>query len=249
MKIPHLAGSSAAKKKKKPQRQLQLVASKNMPFQYVEAYKSLRTNLNFIASTNDAHSFVITSAVPEESKSNVAINLAVTLASGDKKVVIVDCDLRKPVMHKYLKMGHNTRGLTSVLSGELPLEKSIYRFDELNIHVLTAGAVPPNPSELLAQDKMKQVVETLKEHFDYVILDAPPVSVVTDAAVLGNYVDGAIMVVRSCFAPRETIRLAKKKLESVNVKIFGVVLTRFNTRKAGRNSGYSYSYGYDYYKE
>lgn len=249
MKISRLADFGFAKNKKKSQRRLQLITSKNMPFQYVEAYKALRTNLNFIASTNDARSFVITSAIPEESKSNVTINLAVSLATGDKKVVIVDCDLRKPVMHKYLKMGHNTRGLTSVLSGEIPLEKSIYRFDELNIHVLTAGAVPPNPSELLAQDKMKQVIETLKAHFDYVILDAPPVSVVTDAAVLGSYVDGAIMVVRSRFAPRETIQLAKRKLESVNVKIFGVVLTRFNTRKAGRNSGYTYSYGYDYYKE
>lgn len=247
MKNSHQARFSITKKK--AQSQLQLVASKKMPFQYVESYKSLRTNLNFIASTNDVHSFVITSALPEESKSNVAINLAVTLASSDKKVVIVDCDLRKPVIHKYLKMGHNTRGLTSVLSGEVPLEKSIYRLDELNIHVLTAGVVPPNPSELLAQDKMKQVVETLKKHFDYVILDAPPVSVVTDAAVLGTYADGAIMVVRSCFAPRETIQLAKKKLDDVGVKIFGVVLTRFNARKASRNSGYSYSYGYEHYKE
>ncbi len=240
---------SQKKKKKKEPRRLQLITSKTMPFPYVEAYKSLRTNLNFISAANNAHSFVVTSAVPEESKSNVTVNLAVALASGDKKVIIVDCDLRKPVLHKYLKLGHNSKGVTNILSGEATMDRCVYKFEDLNIHVMTAGVVPPNPSELLEQDKMRDLVETLKQHFDYVILDAPPVSVVTDAAIVGRYVDGALLVVRSRHAPRETVQLAKRKLEDVKVKIFGVILTRFSAKKAHKNSAYSYSYGYEYYKE
>lgn len=241
--------SSKTKAKKKEQRRLQLVTNKNMPFPYVEAYNSLRTNLNFFANTEGAHSFVVTSAVPEESKSNVAVNMAVTLANGGKKVILIDCDLRKPVLHKYLKMGHNVKGLTNVLSGEADLEECVYQYKSMNIFVLTAGIIPPNPSELLGRDKMQQVIDRLKEMFDYVLLDAPPVSVVTDAAVLGRMVDGALLVVRSCFAPRETVQLAKRKLQDVNVRIFGAVLTRYNMKKNRKNSGYSYSYSYDYYKE
>lgn len=236
------------RKKKKEPRRLQLIASKSMPFHYVEAYKDLRTNLNFISATEDARSFVMTSALPEESKSNVSINLAVALASGDKKVVVVDCDLRKPALHRYLKIGHSNKGLTNILSGEKALEECIFVSRDLNIHVITAGTVPPNPSELLEKG-MPALLQQLKDRFDYVILDAPPVSLVTDAAILGRIADGAILVVRSRYAPRETVKLAKQKLTSVGVKIFGVVLTRFEEKKIHKNSGYAYSYQYSYYGE
>ena len=96
---------------------------------------------------------------------------------------------------------------------------------------------------------MKNLLEKLKEEYDFIILDAPPISVVTDAAVLGHYVDGALLVVRSKFAPIETVQLAKKKLENLEIPILGVVLTRYNTKKSLKNSAYSYSYGYDYYGE
>ena len=241
-----MAGLNLGRKKKKEPRRLQLIASKSMPFHYIEAYKDLRTNVNFISATEGARCFVMTSALPEESKSNVAINLAVSLASGDKKVVVVDCDLRKPALHRYLKIGHSNKGLTNIMSGEKALEECIFVSRDLNIHVITAGTVPPNPSELLEKG-IPPILEQLKEKFDYVILDAPPVSLVTDAAILGRIADGAILVVRSRYAPRETIKLAKQKLTSVGVKIFGVVLTRYEEKH--KNSGYSYSYQYSYYGE
>ena len=242
-----MAALLKSKKKKEPRR-LQLIASKSMPFHYVEAYKDLRTNLNFIAATENVRSFAMTSALPEESKSNVSINLAVALASGDKNVVVVDCDLRKPALHRYLKIGHSNKGLTNILSGEKALDECIFVSRDLNIHVITAGTVPPNPTELLEKG-MPDLLEQLKERFDYVILDAPPVSLVTDAAILGRIADGAILVVRSRYAPRETVKLAKQKLTSVGVKIFGVVLTRFEEKKVHRNTGYAYSYQYSYGEE
>lgn len=236
------------KKKKKDPRRLQLIASKTMPFRYVEAYKDLRTNLNFISATENASCFVVTSALPEESKSNVSINLAVSLASGDKKVLVVDCDLRKPALRRYLKIGGVNKGLTNILTGEKTLEECTFVSRDLNIHVITSGTVPPNPSEMLEKG-MPALIAQMKEKFDYVILDAPPVSLVTDAAILGRIADGAILVVRSRYAPRDTIKLAKQKMEGVGVRIYGVVLTRFNEKRAHKNTGYSYSYQYSYYGE
>lgn len=250
MAINDKANSTAPKNKfgKHPsdKRTLILSLDKNAPFIYQEAYKSLRTNLNFISSTADVNSVVITSAIPKESKSNVAVNLAINLAKQGKRVMIVDCDLRKPVLHRYLKAGHHPQGVTDVLAGKIKLDDAIVKYKDFRLFFLPAGTIPPNPSEILSHQRMRDLVDYLKEQYDFVILDAPPVSVVTDAAVLGRYVDGAILVVRSKFAPRESVQLAKQKLENVGINILGVVLTRYNAKNATKNSAYTYSYGYGY---
>lgn len=248
-KARHEAVMGKAEKKrnkKDPEKILRLASGDDMPFGYVEAYKSLRTNINFISSTENVKSIVVTSALPRESKSNVSINLAVSLATEGKKVVLVDCDLRKPAIHSYLYMGRNVRGLTDVLSGKCSLEEAIGEIEDIGIYVLPAGAIPPNPSEMLAQEKMQKVIEKLKEKFDFVIVDAPPISIVTDAAVLGKYVDGAVLVIRSKYASRDAILVAKKKLSDVDVKILGAVVTRFEAKKSAKSGYYSYGYGYDY---
>ena len=175
------------KKKEGEHRTLQLITDKGMPFGYVEAYKSLRTNLDFMAGSMDVHTLVITSTVPEESKSNVAVNLAMTMAESGKKVALVDCDLRKPVLHRYLKAGHNVKGVSNVLSNQCTLDEALHELKEMNLTFLPAGTPPPNPSEMLSQPQMQAMVNTLREKFDVVIFDAPPVSVVTDAAVIGRY--------------------------------------------------------------
>lgn len=248
------ASSSSGKGKKKKakdaeSRILRISTAKDAPFNYAEAYRALRTNINFIASTEDTKSIVVTSAVPKESKSNCAVNIAVSLATEGKKVILVDCDLRKPVIHSYLKMGRHREGLTEVLAGKAELEDCISKFKDIKISVLPAGAVPPNPSELLSQKKMKSLIKALEQNFDYVIIDAPPVSVVTDAAIISSYVDGAILVVRSKFASIEAIQLAKKRLDDVNAKILGVVVTRYDAKRSTKNTGYSYSYDYHYGEE
>lgn len=234
------------KKKEGEHRTLQLITDKKMPFGYVEAYKSLRTNLDFMAGSMDVHTLVITSTVPEESKSNVAINLALTLAESGKKVALVDCDLRKPVLHRYLKAGHNVKDVSNVLSNQCTLDEALQELKEMNLTFLPAGTPPPNPSEMLSQPQMQAMVDTLRQKFDFVIFDAPPVSVVTDAAVIGRYVDGAIFVVRSDYAPTDAVRGAVKKLQDAGVRVLGSVLTRYDMKKALKGSSYAYSYAYNY---
>ena len=144
------------------------IISKNAPFQYQEAYKSLRTNLKFVSLNGDYKKLVITSAIPGDGKSTVAVNLAVSMAEAGTRVLLVDCDMRKPILHKYLRISKNTSaGLTGVLSGAAKLEDAIVRFSDIGIHVLTAGVIPPNPAELLGGAKMKALIEEMESMYDY----------------------------------------------------------------------------------
>lgn len=161
-----ISNSSASK------RSLQLITQKGMPFAYVEAYKALRTNLNFLSGSGDVHAFVVTSTVPEEAKTNVSVNLALALTESGKKVVLVDCDLRKPVLHRYLKAGHNLKGVSNVLSRQVALSDALVELKDIpNLTFLPAGTTPPNPSELLSQPQMQEMVDTLRGSYDFVILD------------------------------------------------------------------------------
>lgn len=232
--------------KKKMSQSLPLISENKAPFQYTEAYKSLRTNLNFISAKNEAHSFVVASAIPDENASSTALNLAISLANDGKRVIIVDCDLRRPSLQNLLSVDANAAGLVHVLTGKKKLESAIYPCENLNLSVLPAGETPVNPSELLDLPQMKETIQALNAQFDYVILTAPPISIVTDATIVGQYVDGALLVVRSKFAPREDIQLAKHKLESVHIQIFGVILTEFNTHKTSKASGYAHMHRYQY---
>lgn len=241
-----MANGKRDKSKRRSSADFMIASGDGVPFNYVESFKSLRTNLNFIAATEKLNTFVLTSAIPGEGKSNTAINLAISLAEDGKSVVLVDCDLRKPSLNRYLKLGHNYKGVTDILTGSADVEDALIQFEDLGIHVLLAGAVPPNPSEMLSAEPMKVLVEQLKNAFDYVILDTPPVSVVTDAAILGRYADGALLCVRSNFAPKETVQLAKERLTAVGVRILGVVLTGFDAKNDAKSSAYSYTYEYEY---
>lgn len=127
-------------------RSLQLITQKGMPFAYVEAYKALRTNLNFLSGSGDVHAFVVTSTVPEEAKSNVSVNLALALTESGKKVVLVDCDLRKPVLHRYLKAGHNLKGVSNVLSRQVALSDALVELKDIpNLTFLPGRHHPSQP--------------------------------------------------------------------------------------------------------
>ena len=196
-----------------------------MPFAYVEAYKALRTNLNFLSGSGDVHAFVVTSTVPEEAKSNVSVNLALALTESGKKVVLVDCDLRKPVLHRYLKAGHNLKGVSNVLSRQVALSDALVELKDI-----------PNLTQ--------EMVNTLRGSYDFVILDAPPISMVTDAAVIGRIVDGALFVVRSKYASTDAVKTALEKLQDAGVKVLGAVLTRYDAKKSLKRSDYGYGYYY-----
>ena len=224
-----------------------LMVSKDAPFQFQEAFKSLRTNIKFMAVSKECKKMIITSAIPGEGKSSVAINLSVSLAETGSRVLLVDCDLRKPIIHRYLRIDNkHYKGITHVLSGGM-LKDSVVSVKGTNLHVMVADAIPPNPAELLGSKRMKNMIDSLDKYYDYIIFDTPPVSVVTDAAVLSQFVDGAILVIAQNHATVDQIALAKKNLMAVHANILGVVLNDFNTKRADKDSGYYYSYNYDYH--
>ena len=239
---------SAKPKKSGSHRKLFLVG-KEAPFQFVEAYKSLRTNLEFLSATSKCKTILITSSVPEEGKSNVAINLAITLAASNKRVVLVDCDMRKSAISRYLRIPRNRPGLTNVITARdiSTLPDALMRMKENNITVLPVGTIPPNPAELLSAPVVEQIFSALQQAFDYVIVDTPPVSVVTDAAVLSRVADGVLLVVRPGVTTIQGAQLSKKNLESVKAHILGVVMNGYNAKKTGHKDGYSYAYSYGYY--
>ena len=221
--------------------------SSDAPFQFVEAYKSLRTNLEFLSSAGNCKTILITSSVPEEGKTNVAVNLAMTIAASGKRVVLVDCDLRKATISRYLRIPRNHAGLTNVITSkdEGALAAALVRVKDSGITVLAAGTIPPNPSAPMTE----KIFASLQKAFDYVIVDTPPVSLVTDAAVLCRMADGVLLVVRPGVTTIQSAQLSKKNLEAVNAHILGVVMNGYNGTQSGRRDGYSYAYSYSYYDE
>ncbi len=238
---------SHRKKHKKPvTKQLFSVADENAPFTYVEAYKMLCTNLEFITAAQDCKKIMITSTLANEGKTNVSVNLALTLSGYDKKVCLVECDLRRPSVHRFLDTNRNAEGLTNVLKGEIPLAKAIRNVTDTSMDILLAGATPPNPSELLASAKMKEVIDELETMYDYVIYDTPPVLLVTDAAALGKYMNGALLVVKHNATEKNLVIKAKKNLDSAGVPILGAIYSIYSEKSAGSYSKYS-AYNYYYY--
>ncbi|SHH46836.1 CpsD/CapB family tyrosine-protein kinase [Clostridium grantii] len=206
-----------------------------------EAYRTLRTNIQYSSVDKEMKTILLTSAGPGEGKSSTTGNLAYTLATVDKKVVIVDCDMRKPSVHKKMRLS-NTVGLSNYLAGEVKLEEALQLIDK-NIFVITSGPIPPNPADMLGSNKMKALISKLEENFDYVLLDTPPVIAVTDAQVLAGNVDGVVLVVASKQADKDAVVRAKELLLKVGANIIGVVLNKVEMRK-GKGYGYQYYYYY-----
>lgn len=215
------------------------------PWNYVEAHKSLRTNLNFVSLDKQYRKILITSSIPKEGKSGLVINLGISLAENGSKVLVVDCDLRKPMLYKYLRIQHGS-GLTNLLAGEDTHENVIQTIPSCGFDFLDAGLIPPNPVELLGSTVFKEMIEELSSKYDYIIFDTPPVGIVTDAAVLSMITDGVIFVIRQKFAALDQIRLAKSNLEAVKADIIGTVLNDYDAAGTTKKGGYYYNYSYDY---
>lgn len=202
-----------------------------------ESYRTLRTNIQYSSFDKEYRAIVVTSSDPGEGKSTTAGNLALCLAQGDKKVILVDCDLRKPSIHKKFKIS-NIVGLSDVIVGKESLENAVHRYNK-NMTVLTSGKIPPNPSEMLSSKTMSKLIEHLKDEYDYVILDTPPVQAVTDSQILSTKVDGTILVVRADKTKKDGVQNAISLLKKVNANIIGTVLNGVDT---SRNK-YYYYYG------
>ncbi len=211
-----------------------------------EAYRTLRTNLQFSKVDQKLNTILITSAGPKEGKSTTAANLAIAMAQTGQKILLIDADLRRPVIHSIFGVPKD-EGLTNYLMDALPEEKLFKPTFLSNLFLVTSGVLPPNPSELLASHKMEQTLEQLKKKFDLIIIDSPPVIAVTDAAVLSTKVDGTILIVSAEHTNRDAIVRADSLLKSVNGKLLGALLNGVNVE--GMYGSYYYYYYHHYYSK
>jgi protein-tyrosine kinase len=190
-----------------------------------EAYRTLRTNIDFSSLDRPIHTLLVTSVASNENKSITVANLAVSLAQGDKKTILVDADVRRPALHTLFGLS-NDKGLTSLfIDAKGPIEPALQAVNVPNLKVLTSGPLPPNPAELLGSQRMLDVIEALKTHADIVLFDAPPIIAVTDASVLGTRVDGVLLVVQAGQTRREQAKRAKQQLEKLHIRVIGAVLS------------------------
>ncbi|HZK71056.1 MAG TPA: CpsD/CapB family tyrosine-protein kinase [Clostridia bacterium] len=206
-----------------------------------EAYRTLRTNIEFSGVDKKIKTILITSASSSEGKSTTCANLAVVFAQMGSKTLLVDADLRKPVQHKIFNTTKNI-GLTSLLSSDISVEDVISKTDFNNLFVLSCGIKPPNPSELISSARMKKLVVEWKDMFDVIIIDSPPVGIVTDASILSSMVDATIVVVSSRRTEYNDMDRAIESLRNVNANIVGTVLNNF--KGYDNNGRYNYRYNY-----
>jgi len=210
-----------------------------------EAYRGIRTSILFSAADTTPQVVLVSSAGPLEGKSMTSANLAVTMAQSGASTLLIDCDLRKPTVHKNFKVPRD-KGLSNLLVGACGFDEAVVRTAMPNLHVLPCGSIPPNPSELLGSSRMVKLIEALRKKYSRIILDSPPLTAVTDAVVLSKAADGVIMVVRSGDTPREIVKNGLNQLKSVNARVLGVVLNGVDMNREGY---YYYQYYYYYYGE
>lgn len=202
-----------------------------------ESYKTLRTNIEYSSLDKKIKSIVITSAGVGEGKSMTACNLALSFAQENKKVILIDCDLRRPSIHKKFMIS-NLLGMSDILVGKSKIEDAVYKYND-NLSILSSGVVPPNPSEMLGSNQLGTLIETLKESYDVIILDSAPLQAVTDAQLLSAKADGTILVVEAEKTKKEDIISAKELLQKVDANILGLVLNKSKSRE----KKYYYYYG------
>ena len=205
-----------------------------------EAFRQLRTNLQFLDIENPARVIVITSSGADEGKSTTAVNIAMSFADSGSKVLLIGGDLRRPRLSDYLGL-ERAIGLTNVLAGQVSVGDVLQTWKE-GLTVLTSGSIPPDPSELLGGLVMKDLLRRLKSNFDMIFIDTPPLLPVTDAAVAARLADGVVVVVRSGKTTKAQLHTTLQKLQHVDAKIFGTVLNMVPTKGADAYGHYGYGY-------
>lgn len=210
-----------------------------------EAFRTLRTNLQFVsAGDHPPRSIVLTSSMPEEGKTTTVAHLGLTLAAAGRSVCLIEGDLRRPRLMDYLGM-EGGAGLTNVLIGEVKLDDMLQPYAETSLTLLGSGPIPPNPAEILSSERMRAVIADLESRFDMVLVDAPPLLPVTDAAVLARVTDGAVIVVGAGVIRREHLARSIERLEKAQGPLLGLILNRLPTRGADAYDAYTADYAPD----
>lgn len=209
-----------------------------------EAYKTLRTNLGFCGK--DKKAIVVTSCAPDEGKSTVVLYLSVSLAESRKKVLLIDADLRKSIMAGRFESSDEIYGLTHYLSGQADMDSVVYKTDQENMDMIFAGPIPPNPAELLADEQFAALVKTMRERYDYVLIDSAPLGSVIDSAIIAEQCDGSIIVIEAETISYRFLQEIKTQLEKSNCPILGTILNKIDVRQ---QKYYSRYYGKYYGKD
>ena len=204
-----------------------------------ESYRGIRTSIEFSNLDKEMKIINVTSSMQGEGKTTVIANLAVSFANLEKKVLLLEGDLRNPSVHRMFNIS-NINGLTDILLNNKNFADCVHCTEVENLHILTCGAVPPNPSEILSSKKMKDFINELREYYDYIFIDTPPIGIVTDAGIVSTYSDGCVFVVGSNQCDIEMSKVSKQRLEDVGANIIGAVLNKFEAE----GNGYNY---YNYY--
>ncbi len=212
-----------------------------------EAFRTLRANVLFSAVTKQLKTILITSSGPSEGKTTVSTNLAITLSQGGEKVLLVDADMRKPVLHRVFKI-NSDMGISSYLAGDYSLKDIVIKTNVDNLSVVVCGKIPPNPNELLGLERMGEFIEEAKKRFDRIIFDTPPVGGISDGLILSKKVDGVLMVVEYAKLSRDAILLGKEKLQEIGSEIGGVILNNVDIEKEGSRFHPYYYYSYYHYR-
>ncbi len=212
----------------------------NLKFTATEQYKLLRANLSFTLSDDKGCAIIgVTSAMRGEGKSTTAINLSYVLAERGKRVLLIDCDLRLPSVAKKMRLS-SAPGLTDILRGEETIQMSTFKSEQLgNWYVMPSGDLPPNPSELLGSTRMKNALEVLSKNFDYIVLDLPPVNIVSDALMVADFISGMLVVIREDYTEKKELETCFRQLKLSEVKVLGCVI---NESKHGKGSYSKYKY-------
>lgn len=252
-------GDSKKKKKSSDEDEHTKLTDKDVPFYVVESFKSIRTNVTFSLSTFERKIFAVSSPNPGEGKSTTSANIAIAMAQRGSKILLIDADMRKSVQHKIFGI-KNKVGLSSAISKMSTLDACIQKNVVENLDVMTAGPIPPNPSELLASDQMTAILNELIEKYDTILIDTPPVNIVTDAMELAKNISGIILVVRYAVTTDEELSAAMKQIEFSQMNMLGFILNDIKTKRHGGyyskskygskyyyKKGYGYGYGYGYY--
>lgn len=221
---------------------LNLIAHNDLKNPATEAYRVIRTSIQFAQAGKELKTLAVTSCTPNEGKSMTVANLAVVLTQAGKSVLIMDCDMRNPTVHKNFGLS-NKLGLSSCISMGTALSDAVQKTSIEGLYALTGGVIPPNPSELLGSEQMKNVLQRAKEQYDYVLIDTPPVMPVTDALIVSRFVDGMILVIASAEIKVEMARDVKNQLVNAGANILGVVLNKVRSEHHGYGYGYYYYYG------
>ncbi len=244
-------GSSGAKKRKSISSGKRYILDENTPFVISEAYRAARTNLMFSTAAAGKNIISFTSAVPGEGKSTTCANMSIAFADMGKKVLLIDCDMRKPTVQTAFKL-NASKGLSSVLGGFCQAEDAIVKNVKPSLDVITSGPIPPNPTELIGSEAMRRLLEVYSEKYDYILMDTPPINVVTDSQLLNGIIGGHVFVVRENSTTHPDIAEALEKVSLANGRKLGFIKsfcgggTKSYGGRYSKKNGYYNSYGYEY---